>query len=54
MLIEDIIKNIELIDEQLKQNEEVGFVYIPTSKLLMDIRNMLTDMLLYDYGVFYV
>lgn len=50
---EDIIKTIELIDEQLKQNEEIGFVYIPTSKLLMDIRNMWIDVLLYEYGVFY-
>lgn len=51
---EDIIRNIELIDEQLKQNEEVGFVYIPTSRLLMEHRKVLVDVLFYEYGIFYV
>lgn len=50
---EDIIKSIELLDEELTKNEEIGFVYIPTSKILMDFRNMLCDMLLCNYGVFY-
>jgi len=50
---EDIIKAIELIDEQLQKNHEVGAVYIPTTRLLMDVRKMYVDMLKYKYGVFY-
>lgn len=51
---EDIIRNIELIDEQLKQNEEAGFVYIPTSRLLMEHRKILIDVLYYEYGIVYL
>lgn len=50
---EDIIRTIELIDEELKQNEEAGFVYIPTSGLLMYHREALIEVLLYDYGIVY-
>ena len=59
---EDIIKNIETIDEELKKNEEVinahnsadVMILHVTSKLLKDARKMWVDMLLYDYGIFYV
>lgn len=59
---EDIIKNIETIDEELKKNEEIIDTYNSadvmilhiTSKLLKDARKMWVDMLLYEYGVFYV
>lgn len=50
---EDIIRTIELIDEELEQNEESGFVYIPTSGLLMYHREVLVDVLLYEYGIVY-
>lgn len=59
---ENIIKNIELIDGELKRNEEfikehqdadVTILHV-TSKLLRDARKMWTDMLLCEYGVYYV
>jgi hypothetical protein len=59
---EDIIKNIEMIDDELKKNEEFINTYNSadvmilhtTSKLLKDARKMWVDMLLYEYGIFYV
>lgn len=59
---EDIIKYIEIIDEELKKNEEVINTYNNadvmilhvTSKLLKDARKMWVDMLLYEYGIFYL
>ena len=59
---EDIIKNIELIDGELKRNEEFikehqdadTTVLHVTSKLLRDARRMWIDMLLYEYGVYYI
>ena len=51
---EDIIKLIGILDEELKQNQEVGFVYIPTSKILLDMRNSLIDELWYEYGIVYI
>jgi hypothetical protein len=50
---EEIIKMIELIDEQLKNNQELVGAYIPTTKLLMDLREFWIDILLRDHEVFY-
>ena len=59
---EDIIKTIELIDGELKRNEEfinahhsadVMMLHV-MSKLLRDARKMWIDMLLYEYGVYYI
>lgn len=58
---ENIIKTIEAIDEYMKQNEEfiathnsedVMILHL-TTRMLKDARKMWTDMLLYEYGVFY-
>ena len=51
---EDIIKMIDLINEELRKNNEVGDIYIPIARLLTDIRDMLSDILAQEYGVFYV
>ena len=51
---EDIIKMIDLINVELRKNNEVGDIYIPTTRLLTDIRDMLSDILAQEYGVFYV
>lgn len=46
---EEIVKMIEVLDETLKENKEVG---IPT-KLTIDLRNWWKNILRRDYGVFY-
>lgn len=51
---EDIIEMIDLINEELRKNNEVGDIYIPTTRLLTDIRDMLSDILAQEYGVLYV
>ena len=51
---EDIIKMIDLINVELRKNYDVGNIYIPTTRLLTDIRDMLSDILAQEYGVFYV
>lgn len=51
---EDIIKMIELIDEQLRKNKEIGYIYNPTTRLLTEARDMWSDILAYEYGIFYV
>ena len=57
-----VIKNIEMIDEQLKLNEEfinehpyadVLFVR-KMSNMLIDARKAWVDMLLRDYGIYYI
>lgn len=53
MTKEDIIKIIEVLDETLKVNEEKGTAYIPTTKMLIDLRNWWIDVLFREYGVFY-
>ena len=50
---EDIIKMIEIIDKSLKLSREKGGAYIPTTRMLVDLRKWWTDKLLQDYGVFY-
>lgn len=58
---EYIIKNIELIDEELKKNEEFinahNIEYVTTlhvtTKLLIEARKMWVDMLWLDYGICY-
>lgn len=50
---EEIIKMIESIDEQLEVNGKKGATYIPTTRLLVDLRNWWVDILLREYGVFY-
>ena len=61
---EEIIKTIEDIDEQLKQNKEVieACTYVDAnvltlcelSKLLIDSREMWQNILLNYYGVYYM
>ena len=59
---EEIIKDIKKIDEQLKKNKEIinahpdasVMVLCELSKLLIKTREMLQDMLLKHYGVFYM
>ena len=61
MLREEIIKNIEMIDDELDKNEKfmnehkTDAVYIlqVTSKLLIDARKMWVNMLAYEYGEVY-
>lgn len=58
---ETIIKNIEIIDDEIARNEEFMrthniedvLILQTTTKLLMDARKMWVDMLKYEYGVFY-
>lgn len=50
---EEIIKMIETIDGSLTENKIKGGAYIPTTQLLIDLRNWWKDVLLRDYGVFY-
>ncbi len=50
---EEIIKMIEVLDEQLENNLKVGNAYIPTTQLLKDLRKWWADVLLREYGVFY-
>mgnify|MGYP003297925336 CR=1 FL=1 len=57
----EIIEFIEEIDEQIEKNHKViaahggnaAMILHPTTRLLMSIREMWVDMLLYDYGVFH-
>ena len=59
---ENIVKNIEMIDGYLKQNEDfinthksedVMILHL-TTHMLRDARKMWVDMLLYEYGISYV
>ena len=57
-----VIKNIEMIDEQLELNEEfieehtyVDVLFVSKmSNMLMDARKAWVDMLLRDYGIYYI
>ena len=51
---EDIIKMIDLINEQLRKNKDVGFIYNPATRLLTEIRDMWSDVLAEEYGIYYV
>ena len=60
---EEIIKIIEVIDEQLKQNRKTVeecpmnadvLTLCSISKLLIQSREMWQNILLYEYGVFYM
>lgn len=59
---EDMIKMIELIDEELKKNEEFinkhchnvnMMILCKTSELLRESRKAWVDMLWYEHNVFY-
>lgn len=57
-----VVKNIEMIDEQLKLNEEfinehpyADVLFIQKmSNMLIDARKAWVDMLLRDYGIYYL
>ena len=57
-----VIQNIEMIDEQLKLNEEfinehpyVDVLFVrKMSNMLIDARKAWVDMLLRDYGIYYI
>lgn len=49
---EEIIKIIDMIDVELEKNKKFG-AYIPTTRLLMDNRDMWADMLYRLYGIVY-
>ena len=57
-----VIKNIEMIDEQLELNEEfieehpyVDVLFVSKmSNMLMDARKAWVDILLRDYGIYYI
>lgn len=62
MLKEDIIKYIEVIDEELRKNDEfmrthknegTYMIMVPT-KLLIDARKMLVNILKQSYGIYYM
>lgn len=62
MLKEDIIKYIEAIDEELRKNDEfmrthknegAYMIMVPT-KLLIDARKMLVNILEQSYGIYYM
>lgn len=50
---EEIIEIIKAIDAELEKNKKFG-AYIPTTRLLMDARDMWIDMLYRLYGIVYV
>lgn len=53
MTKEEIIKSIEIIDEQLEQNKKYG-AYMPVTRLLMDNRKIFVDLLYCLYGIVYL